>query len=209
MYFLQLTPWYGLLYMKKCYFLHNGYTMETIARVGRKLKKRRKGQFQQSYILASLTHRSSPKPADIQITTTNYEGEDLTYNTSWRKLQEVKEVSTKVVEKPFELVIPFLEEWKENNPQSTVEWVVNNQKCILHVFVCLAYMDQVLSYMHPVISVDVAHLHHSRIQTQTTNRISNNNLSYNISKNNNTKKATTTITARAHSKNNDQNIKSI
>ena len=80
---------------------------------GRKLKKRRKQQFQQSYILESTTHKSSPKPADIQITAGNYEGEDLTNNKSWRKCQEVKEVSTKVAEKAFELVIPFLEERKE------------------------------------------------------------------------------------------------
>ena len=43
----------GLLHMKKCNFLHSGFTMETTANGGRKLKKRRKGQFQQSYILAS------------------------------------------------------------------------------------------------------------------------------------------------------------
>ena len=66
--------------------------METIAKGGRKLKKRRQGQFQQSYILASSTHISSPKPADIQITAGNYEAEDLTHRTSWRKCQEVKEV---------------------------------------------------------------------------------------------------------------------
>ena len=94
-------------------FLYNGLTTETTAKGGRKLKKRRKGLFQQSYILASLTHKSSPKHADIQITAGNNEGEDLTYNTSWRKCQEVKEVSTKVAEKAFELVIPFSEEWKE------------------------------------------------------------------------------------------------
>ena len=95
------------------------------------MKKRRKGQFQQSYILASLTHKSSPKPADIQITAGKYEGEDVIFNTSWRKCQEVKEVSTKVAEKAFELVIPFLEEWKENNLQLlTVEWVVIHNKQI-------------------------------------------------------------------------------
>ena len=66
--------------MKKCSVLHNGFSTETTAKGGRKLKKRRKRQFQQSYILASLTHKSSPKPADIQITTGSYEGEDLTYN---------------------------------------------------------------------------------------------------------------------------------
>ena len=113
--------------MKKCNFLQNGFTTETTAKGRSKLKKRRKGQFQQSYIWASSIQKSSPKPAD-KITAGNYEGEDLTYNTSWRKCQEVKEVSTKAAEKAFELVIPFLEEWKENNPQSAVEFVVDNNK---------------------------------------------------------------------------------
>ena len=114
--------------MKKCNFLHNGFTTETTAKGGRKLEQRRKGQFEQSYILASSTHKSSPKPSDIQVNAVNYEGEDLTYDTSWRKCQEVKEVSTKVAEKAFELVIPFLEEWKESNLQLIMEWVVDNNK---------------------------------------------------------------------------------
>ena len=66
-----------LLHMKKCNVLHNGFITETTAKDGWKFKKRRKGQFHQSYVLASLTHKSSPKPADIQITAGNYEGEDL------------------------------------------------------------------------------------------------------------------------------------
>ena len=114
--------------MKRCDFLHSRFNPEITAKGGRKLKKRRKLQFQQSYILASLTHKSPPKQADIQITAGNYEREDLTYNTSWRKCQEVKEVSTKIAKKAFELVIPSLEEWKETNPQSTVDWVVDNNK---------------------------------------------------------------------------------
>ena len=80
----------GLLHQKKCIFVHSGCTMEAVAKGGRKWKKSQKGQFQQSYILASLTHHSVPKPADIKITAGNYEGEDITYNTYWRKLQEVK-----------------------------------------------------------------------------------------------------------------------
>ena len=148
----------GLLHMEKCHFVPNGYITETIAKGGRELEKRRKGQLQQSYLLASLTHRSSPRPGDIQITAGNYEGEDITYNTCWRKLQEVKQVTRKVAEKAFELVIPFLEEWNENNPQSMVEWLVDDQKCIPQVYVCPAYTDKVLLYMDPVISVDAAHL---------------------------------------------------
>ena len=101
--------------MKKCNFFHSGKIVESTAKGGWKFKKQRKGQFQQSYVLVSSTHKSSPKPADIQITAGNYEGEDLTYNMSQRKCKEVKEVSMKVAEKTFELVIQFLEEWKENN----------------------------------------------------------------------------------------------
>ena len=62
------------------------------------------------------------------------------------------------MEKAFELVIPFLQEWKENNPQSMVVWVVDDNKHIQHVFVCPGYTDQVLLYMCQVISVDAAHL---------------------------------------------------
>ena len=55
-------------------------------------------------------HTSAPMPANIQITAGNNEGEDISYNTLWRKLQEVEEVTRKVVEKAFKLLIPFLEE---------------------------------------------------------------------------------------------------
>ena len=132
--------------------------MEAVAKCDRKWKKRRKGQFQQSYLLGSSTHHSVPKPADIKITGGNYEGEDITYNMSWRKLQEAKAVSKKVARKPFELVNLFLEDWKDNNLESTVEWVVDEQKCIQHIFVCPTYIDKVLSHMCPVISLDAAHL---------------------------------------------------
>ena len=99
--FIWLSPQYWIATHEEMFFLQNGFTTETTAKDGRKLKKRRKGQFQQSYILALSTHKSSPKPADIQITAGNYEGEDFTYITSWRKCQEVKEVSTKLAEKMF------------------------------------------------------------------------------------------------------------
>ena len=55
-------------------------------------------------------------------------------------------------------MIPFLQDWKDNNPESTVEWVVDEQKCIEHIFVCPGYTDKVLSHTHPLISIDAAHL---------------------------------------------------
>ena len=57
----------GLLHQKNCIFVLSGSSMEVVAEGGRKWKKRRTGQFQQSYLLASLTHCSVPKPANIQL----------------------------------------------------------------------------------------------------------------------------------------------
>ena len=70
--------------MKKCNFLHSGKIVERTAKGGQKFKKQRKGQFQQSYVLASSTHKFSPEAADIQITAGYYECDNLTYNMSWR-----------------------------------------------------------------------------------------------------------------------------
>ena len=58
----------------------------------------------------------------------NCEGEDITYIMSWRKLQDVRAVSKKVARKALELVIPFLEDWKETSLDATVEWVVDEHK---------------------------------------------------------------------------------
>ena len=92
--------------MKTCYFIHCGNIIESIVKGGLKFKKWRKGQLQQSDVLASSTHKSSPKPSNIQITVGNYEGEDLRYNTM-EGIKKVKEVSMKVAEKALELVIPY------------------------------------------------------------------------------------------------------
>ena len=56
----------------------------------------------------------------------------------------------KVVEKAFELVILFLEEQKDNNPQSTVEWHIDDRKWIQHLLLCPEYTDQVLALTHAV-----------------------------------------------------------
>ena len=64
--------------MTKCHFIHCGIEVASTAKGGRKWKRQRKGQYEQSYVLASSTQKSTPRPADLQITAENYEGEDLT-----------------------------------------------------------------------------------------------------------------------------------
>ena len=88
----------------------------------------------------------------------NYEGEDLNYNTAYQKVQEVNQVIMMVAAKSFELLIPFLEEWKDVNPGSTIDWKVNWENSVAHIFVCLHYTECVLQHLCLVISVDAAHL---------------------------------------------------
>ena len=66
----------------------------------------------------------------------NYKGEDLNYNTAYPKVQEVSQVEMMVASKAFELFIPLLEEWKDVNPHSTVDWKVDDENSVEHVFVC-------------------------------------------------------------------------
>ena len=44
------------------------------------------------------------------------------------------------------------------NPGSTVDWSVDSDNHIKHVFVCQCYTECVLKHFHPIISVDAAHL---------------------------------------------------
>ena len=69
--------------MKKCYFIHSGTEVAVMAKGGRKWKRQRNRQSEQSYILASSTYKSMHKPVDLQITAENYEGEDLDYNIAY------------------------------------------------------------------------------------------------------------------------------
>ena len=101
----------GLLEMKNYHYIHSGTEVVDKAKGGQKWKRRRKGLFQDSYVLASSTHKSTPKSVDLQITVENYKGEHLDYNKAYWKVEEVNKVKTKVAVKSFELLIPFLQEW--------------------------------------------------------------------------------------------------
>ena len=65
-----------------------------------------------------------------------------------------------VADKSFKLLIPFLEEWKDVNPGSTVDWKVDCENSVEHIFICPAYTECVLQHLQPVISMDAAHLSH-------------------------------------------------
>ena len=70
------------------------------------------GQYEQSYVLASSTHESTPRPADLQAMAENYEGADLNYNMGYHKVQEMNQIEMMVAAKSFKLLILLLEEWK-------------------------------------------------------------------------------------------------
>ena len=74
-----------MLEMEKCHLIHCGIKVASTANGGRKYKRQRKGQYKQSFVLASSTHKLTPRPADLQIMVENYEGKDLNYNTAYQK----------------------------------------------------------------------------------------------------------------------------
>ena len=63
-----------------------------------------------------------------------------------------------VVAKSFKLLILFLEEWKDVNPGSTVDWKVDCENSVEDVFICPHCTEHVLQHLQPVILMDAAHL---------------------------------------------------
>ena len=63
-----------------------------------------------------------------------------------------------VAAKSSDFLIPFLEEWKDVNPGSTVDWKVDCENSVEHVFVCPHYTECILQHLQPVISMDASYL---------------------------------------------------
>ena len=55
----------------------------------------------------------------------------------------------------FELIIPWLEKWSTENPGSVVDWGVDADNHIQHVFICPWYTGTIFQHVDPV---DPTHL---------------------------------------------------
>jgi hypothetical protein len=60
--------------------------------------------------------------------------------------------------KNVELIIPYIEALKKANEGSVIDLSWDSKKCLSNIHVFPGFMNESLSYVHPVVSLDAAHL---------------------------------------------------
>ena len=111
-------------------------------------------------IIAQIKKVKSDKPVanDVVKAARTLNSEMITYDQAQKVLLKVK-VGNKVEStKSYELIIPYLNEFKRLNPGSTAVYDVDENSAITKIFVCPGIMNNKLRYARPIMSVDAAHL---------------------------------------------------
>jgi MULE transposase domain/SWIM zinc finger len=86
-------------------------------------------------------------------------GFSATYNQSYRAVQTTRLQELGTSTRSFQLIIPYIEKFKELNPSSTATIEKNpDSNNLKRVFVCPGIMNRSLLHVRPIMSLDAAHL---------------------------------------------------
>ena len=89
-------------------------------------------------------------------------GEVVSYNSAYRAIRANDISIQQLTAKSYELIVPYLEAFMEQNPGSMVSCDKDPEGCIQRVFICPGFMNSIYQYVRPVISCDAAHLKSER-----------------------------------------------
>ena len=129
------------------------------AKDGRKFKKRRLGTMDDYLEQVVQTKHGVPLPADVIKTAANKDNVVLGYMPPWRMIKNGGYDDIRSGVKNFELIVPYLQEMKKCNPSSVIGYSRVNDTCeILDIHFFPGFVNEVLKFVRPVISVDAAHL---------------------------------------------------
>jgi hypothetical protein len=142
---------------KWTYPFHSGKLNPPTAK-GRAYKKRLKGRIEDSVDHAHNTQHTTPAAKDVMVTAGNYHAFEATYKQAYRAMQSVSKSKIEDDVSSFQLIIPYLERFKELNEGSTVDYEIDEGGHINRFFVCPAFMNNALRHARPVMSLDATHL---------------------------------------------------
>ncbi len=143
--------------LKRYNLQHCGMSRGLLTKANRKQKQRRKGMYKESIRTVEMVKSGEPNPKDIIKAAMNIQNEVPTYNQAYRACKEYKEEDLET-EELYQLLLPYLEEFKDRNPGSGVFYEKDDEGRIDHLFVCPGVLSNKLRFVRPVISVDACHL---------------------------------------------------
>jgi hypothetical protein len=100
-----------------------------------------------------------PTPVDVIITAATTSGMIVKYMTAYRAITgEAHVPQTRKSIKNYEMMIPYLEALKKSSPGSVIGYRRDNDMKLLELYVFSGFMNRLLNYVRPVVSLDAAHL---------------------------------------------------
>jgi uncharacterized protein Veg len=148
----------GLYSIKKSLYKHNGRRCPSRASDGRRWKQRRAGKLEGIIVHVANVKKDKPAPADVVKTAAMLKGEVVPYFAAYRALNAESGISKDQARKGFQLIIPYLDKIQKTNPGSVVGYTCNADNCLMEMFIVPGFMNRILQYVRPVISLDAAHL---------------------------------------------------
>ena len=125
---------------------------------GRRHKKRRAHKLGDMIVKVRNTKKERPTPADVIKTAATQSGEVVSYIAAWRALQLESGSQSRVERKNFELIVPYIEQLKKENPGSVIGCQSDDDHHITDIYVFPGFMKDSLSFVRPVVSLDAAHV---------------------------------------------------
>jgi hypothetical protein len=139
---------------KNHYLKHTGKVLAPFGKDKRKWKQSKQGELDENVESVMRVKCADPLPEDVIKATQTFKGQTPSYNEAWRALK-YKKIQDRINEKQsYELLIPYLEKFVLNNPNSTVDYAVDENSAIKYCFICHGSMNAKLHYVRPVISID-------------------------------------------------------
>ncbi len=128
------------------------------ARDGRRWKERRAGKLDNIIVQVRKTKKDAPIPPDVVKTAATSKGEVIPYSAEYRALTVESKAASEEQKLGFQLVIPYLEKFKETNAGSFVSYVRNKDLTRKSLCIFPSFMNDSLKFVGPIISLDATHL---------------------------------------------------
>ena len=105
------------------------------------------------------TKKAPPVPQDIVKSSSYHNKKRITYHNAYYNLKKFTSRTLQELEQTFQLILPYLQNFEQNNKGSVVDYeVTNNTNQLRRVFLCPGFMDENIRYIRPVISCDASHM---------------------------------------------------
>ncbi|KAG7372186.1 MULE transposase domain containing protein [Nitzschia inconspicua] len=121
-------------------------------------KRRLRGRLKHSVELVMSVKEADPVPKDVMRAAANHQKKDVTYNQSFRAIQEVRFSRAESQLVSFQLIRSYIDQFLEKNPDSTVRAECDGNNHIERVGIVPGIMKRAMRLVRPVMSLDGAHL---------------------------------------------------